>query len=825
MALGTQSSSEIREMVFENILEPPQTLGVLGLETWFITKFTLKENPQFAIYLGLQGEENRQLLAKTFKRPTTWVDYCTLVSTNNCSIPDNVTQRPPTWNTDEELQYYNEGNYIGHFQYTEDNDCDLHPTTCTGHIADFPCNWDSFVQSQIKYLNIPLKSSGPEKPIGGYTYSRLVELWKAANATKSNLIMHYWTPEPLVQEFVDSDAEFIRITMPPPSQLCADSRRPEKYQCSLNDTLRYGVEEGVCEESAKNLYKLVVGNLYDVIHDDRIPDPIRSPAYDALRLFQLSELQLGQIFDYLHKSSALPYYFMNDEFINTTLNDMTITTNRKTTPRDAVCHWVIENLDILHTFVPRTYPRTIYSATSDSGPSMPNSSNGIFKSDGNAFSIVTIILGCTATTLVAITWYMVYKHKTLRSIRFAQIEFLYLLLGGLLLVAIGSILVGLHPSNATCITVIWFINFGYTLEFVPLIVKVAAVNKLIGSARRFRRVVLSRRSLFSAVIAISAIVFIFLLVWTIVDPPTKNKEYVLTSMVNDDGNTIVDVSHFCSSESAMWDYIAVGWNTLLLLCATVLAFQTRTLQKDFNESQTLAFLIYSHFIFVVLRLITVILQQWSGTASGVEKLIGLRSFLFSMDTIATILIYFVPKFTAAANKNDSDRLSSSTTINNNELSSSLRNGNVSSHLREDQLMGGSSESSRNVIFESLHSITSTDTMKQSNRYDHHRLRDAKKYIVRESSQEPISDSNFSGESCQSEEHPQTSQLVDDHDESVVAVVAIGPLDITATANNDKQLDLSSSSTTTTTAEEVTKYTTILVGNIDESFVDDGVENR
>ena len=196
---------------------------------------------------------------------------------------------------------------------------------------------------------------------------------------------------------------------------------------------------------------------------------------------------------------------------------------------------------------------------------------------------------------------------------------------------------------------------------------------------------------------------------------------MLNSIVDDKGYTISDVTLFCSSESATWEYIAVGWNTLLLLCATVLAFQTRTLQKDFNESQTLAFLIYSHFVFVVLRLITVILQEWSGTTRGVEKLIGLRSFVFSIDTIATILIYFVPKFTAAANKSESDRFSSSTTINNNDMSSSFRNGKPSSHLREDQTMGGGSESSRNVIFERVNSIKSTDTTKQSNRYNRQRL--------------------------------------------------------------------------------------------------------
>jgi hypothetical protein len=807
-------------MVFENIIEPPQTLGVLGLETWFITKFTLEEHPQFAIYLGLQGEENREVLAQAFKRPTTWLDYCTQVSTNNCSVPDNVAVRSPQSSTDEEAQYYNEGNYIGYFRYTDENDCELHPTNCTGHMADFPCNWDSFVQSQIKYLNIPLKSSGPDEPIGGYSYSQLVELWKAANATKSNLIMHYWTPEPLVQKFVDTEAEFIRITMPPPSQLCADSRRPEKFQCSLNDTLRYGVKEGTCEESAKNLYKLIVGNLYDVIYNDQIPEPIRSPAYDALRLFELSELQLGQIFDYLYKSSSASY-FGSENWSNIS-NSTTMTNVRNITARDAVCRWVIENLDTLQTFVPRTYPRMLHSTSSGSTSSDSESSNNKVKPDKQVFSAISITLGCIATSLVLFMWYMVYKNRSLRAMRFAQIEFLYLLLGGLLLVGIGSILVGLHPSNATCITAMWFINFGYTLEFVPLIVKVAAVNKLIGSARRFRRVVLSRRSLFSAVLAISAIIFIFLVLWTIYDPPTKNEEYVLSNVVNDDGYTMIDVTYFCSSESGMWDYIAVGWNTLLLLCASVLAFQTRTLQKDFNESQTLAFLIYSHFVFVVLRLITVILQQWSGTTTSVETLVGLRSLLFSIDTIATIFIYFVPKFSTAANKVETYRnASSSTTINNNDfLSTSLRNGGIS--FRDDpQLDRGVSECSRRCNIDSIHSATSNDTTKQSNRHNHRRNCVVKNIIELAPNHKPVSESNLSNASLHSDEHRRPSQCDDDdkEDDDEFHEVVVVPLDTVIASTTDEHQDLSASNSTISVVTSPTTATSDFVTTgISESVV-------
>jgi 7 transmembrane sweet-taste receptor of 3 GCPR len=596
---GVQSGAALRNSVHLGQIAPPQALGVLGQETWFITKFTVQQDPSLAIFLGLQGEEKRQYLADTFLRPTSWHDYCTQVSPFNCSLPNNVSLRAPVTD-DERLQFYNWPNYMGHFRKTEENDCDLYPTNCTGHIADFPCHWDSFVGPQLHYLNIALKSSGPEGPAEGYPYARLVEMWKAANATRSNLIMYYWTPEALYQQFAGTDAEFIRVAMPPPSQKCQEARRLETDQCNPDFQKRIGSPDGICEESTKNLFKLLVGNLYE---SDLVEESIRSPAYEALQLFQMTELQLGKIFDYKREEP---------------------------TPRHAVCRWIVQNLDSFQTFLPRSYPRLLRDES--------KSRDGL--------STTALVLAVIATAFVVCTIYAVVKHRHLRAIRLAQIEFLYFLLAGLLLVAVGSLLLA---AGSKCVVIIWFINFGYTLELVPLIVKVAAVNQLLGAARQFRRVVIARKSLFSAVLGISFCVFVFLLLWTILDPPRQNPEYTLTSDVTQDGRTVVEVNYYCSSDNLVWDYIAVGWNTLLLLCATVLAFQTRTLQRDFNESQTLAFLIYSHFIFVVLRLIIVWLQV---TANG------LRSLIFSIDTLATILIYFIPKFSAAANKPPQDRSTS-----------------------------------------------------------------------------------------------------------------------------------------------------------------------
>ena len=87
--------------------------------------------------LGIAGEANRRKLAETFLRPTTWKDYCDLVSPNNCTTSDDVAQHAPTDEADYERMFV-AGSYTGHFRATEENDCDTHPDTCTGHVGDFP---------------------------------------------------------------------------------------------------------------------------------------------------------------------------------------------------------------------------------------------------------------------------------------------------------------------------------------------------------------------------------------------------------------------------------------------------------------------------------------------------------------------------------------------------------------------------------------------------------------------------------------------------------------------------------------------------------------
>ena len=125
-----------------------------------------------------------------------------------------------------------------------------------------------------------------------------------------------------------------------------------------------------------------------------------------------------------------------------------------------------------------------------------------------------------------------------------------------------------------------------------------------------------------------------------IDPPRRSTEYDLTDEETSEGDSIVEVTYYCDSSSGGWRAGSVIWHAVLLLTATVIAFQTRNLRDEYNESRILATLIYSHFVFVLCRVALFALED----SLGVWTSARLVSLVVSMDVIATCGIYFLPKF-------------------------------------------------------------------------------------------------------------------------------------------------------------------------------------
>lgn len=460
-------------------------------------------------------------------------------------------------------------------------------------------------QAQAFHNNIALNTSGDEPFGSGYSYPRLIEIWNAANATKSDVIIHWWQPDALYQRFLGTDAEFLKVDLPPATLDCLRSRIDiDKDRCSGDFATEQGEPEGSCDDPDQALMKLVSTGLFEVLNDPSIPEARRSPAYTAVNDFNIDALQLDQIFELWLNRSVDRYGFA---------------------ARDAVCEWAVDNLDYIQSFVPRTYPRAIRD-----------------EHQHEALHYTALALGILAVVLVCLSCVLTYAKRRKTLIRYAQLDFMLLLLAGLLLVSIAAVVSAVtNTTDADCVSIVWLVNVGYTLELVPLITKVYAINHLMQAAKQFRRVELKRAYLFGAVLMLTVGTVVFMIIWTLIDPPRVISQYLLTDEMNDAGETVVSVCSYCRSVSDVWGFISLAMQGFLLFVASVLAFQMRNLKHELNESQSLAILIYSHFIFWVLRLVVF---AWLENTDFASVASGIHSLLLGLDSIASICIYFLPKF-------------------------------------------------------------------------------------------------------------------------------------------------------------------------------------
>eukprot|EP00934_Nitzschia_sp_Nitz4_P007435 Nitzschia sp. Nitz4//scaffold138_size62050//40663//43710//NITZ4_006392-RA/size62050-processed-gene-0.8-mRNA-1//1//CDS//3329535779//7425//frame0 len=628
--------------------------GQIGKISWYVPFATAKRYPEVTSFHGL--EDRRGELAAVFLRPTTWGDYCNQESPSGCQEEDGVASRAP--GEGEEDMYFLDGIFTGYFRATAENNCTAFPDECTGHIVAPPCTWSTNVDAQTVHNDIALESNGPLQGNHGYSYGQMIQIWRAANATDSDLIMWWWTPDATIEEFrgteyefqpvllpeptaecrknpnaTDSDLimwwwtpdatieefrgteyEFQPVLLPEPTAECRENRIEPEDRCSVYDLMRQGQPLGGCDNEANDLKMVIASSLRDMSYN--ASEVERSPGYEALRNLKVSHLDM-----------------------NVMLGQWAANGRTGFAAREAVCSWVTEHLDELESFIPHGFPRTIVEYTKYNEPLL----------------YVAISCAVLAFVYVLVAWGMVYTYRRRKVFVFAQIPFVNMVLGGLLLVTITAFLFALEPSATVCTSRVWFLSLGYTLELVPLLVKVAAINRLMAATKRMRRVQISMQSLYATVAVVNFFVLIFLMIWTVVDKPYGAEGRYLT----DDNEISTSVT--CQQDSPAWEMIVLLWNGILIVCASMLAFQSRNVKQEFNESQSLGsrnvkqefnesqslgVMIYSHFVLLVLFVVIWLVGQGGEDEMPTfdqAKARAACSILMSFDVVSAVTIYIVPK--------------------------------------------------------------------------------------------------------------------------------------------------------------------------------------
>ena len=316
---------------------PPVPTGMAARVGYYVPKFTAKNHPELSTLYGLSGELNRQNVAANFLTPATWQYYCENISKSfNCSTPDSVAKGPPL-NAKDRASYFHQENFTGFFYSPPEGNCTINPQ-CTGHFVNPPCTWATYGDSQMYWNDIPLTSRGPEKNNSGYGYSHMLQVWYAANATKNNVMIWWWFPDPTMEIFEGTDAGFHRIDWRKTTEKCLRRRYDiDADICSPNIDKRRGPDElSSCDSPVENTKKVFSKSLKDM--NDNASEEERSPTFPFLSQFKIPAYAMDDIFRSWVKVNK-DYYGYDS--------------------RKAVCKWVYDNLEIIEQHIPRSYPREI----------------------------------------------------------------------------------------------------------------------------------------------------------------------------------------------------------------------------------------------------------------------------------------------------------------------------------------------------------------------------------------------------------------------------------------------------------------------------------
>lgn len=246
----------------------------------------------------------------------------------------------------------------------------------------------------------------------------------------------------------------------------------------------------------------------------------------------------------------------------------------------------------------------------------------------NPLAILSLVVGVSALLLaVATAGGLAWKHA--RCGRVAQLEFLLLLLAGILLVSLGSLLLALAPTTGTCVASVWAIVVGYALQVVPLVVKAATIVFIVKESAKMNRVNVDKHELLKGSVALSSTAVLYCLLWTYFDAPQIQRD--------------ADGVSYCDWGSHAWYAIFLACQGIGNVKLGFLAYGMRNAPDVICESHEISLMILLSAIMMIFRTLVYVVSIVSPDAHGAEVINYLPSFFFATEMIGLVVLYF-PRF-------------------------------------------------------------------------------------------------------------------------------------------------------------------------------------
>ena len=255
---------------------------------------------------------------------------------------------------------------------------------------------------------------------------------------------------------------------------------------------------------------------------------------------------------------------------------------------------------------------------------------------------VTLLLASLGGALTVVAMAVTSRYSSHPVFRSSSPLFMLVWFLGLLHITGAIVTLGLTQTNASCIAFTWCTQLGFTLVFAPLFAKAYRIYRIFGR-RKLKVVKLTNRKLLVAVGITFAIDAVYVAVWNSVAPPTvvTTVQFVATS--TGAGNAQQYDYPMCSyaGQSSSFFVAEAVIKLAMLAIGVMLAFGTRQVNSQFNESKSIGICIYNLVFAIGLIVPIMLLVDAVGDTYTLLLLFCLAEILYF-----TLCVLFLPKLLA-----------------------------------------------------------------------------------------------------------------------------------------------------------------------------------
>lgn len=177
-----------------------------------------------------------------------------------------------------------------------------------------------------------------------------------------------------------------------------------------------------------------------------------------------------------------------------------------------------------------------------------------------------------------------------------------------------------EPTDTLCLAFPWLLGLAFNLVYGCLFIKTWVLYGVFRKAAQLKKTSMTPFDILRLIGIFIVVECILLIVWTVQDPPTVHR-------VDFADHTY---SYQCSNSNVFWAIFLAykgGW----LIFGAILAFLTRNIVSEYNESKSIAAAIYADIALVVIAIpLALSIQDSEGGLAIVEVVVICLSFTFTM---------------------------------------------------------------------------------------------------------------------------------------------------------------------------------------------------